>query len=72
LDLAAEEAVDHAVVAAHESTVDRNHNMKGYAILSIHHISHGPGLVQAGMAVDSPETGAAWWRFTGVVSGEGS
>jgi hypothetical protein len=48
LDPAAEEAMDHAVVAAHESIVDWPHNMKGYAILSIHHRSHSPGLVHAG------------------------
>jgi hypothetical protein len=47
--------VDRAVVAAHESTVDQPHNMKGYAILSVHHISHGPGHVQA-------EYGDERWR----------
>jgi hypothetical protein len=40
--------VDRAVVAAHECTVNRPHNTKGYAILSIHHRSHGLGLVRAG------------------------
>jgi hypothetical protein len=48
LDPAAEQAVDRAVVAAYESTVDRPQNTKGYAILSVHHGSHGPGRVQAG------------------------
>jgi hypothetical protein len=48
MDPAAEEAVDHTVVAAHESTMDRPHIMKGYAILSIHHRSHGPGLLRVG------------------------
>jgi hypothetical protein len=48
MDPVAEEAVDHPVVAAHESTVDRPQHMKGYAILSIHFRSHGPGLVRAG------------------------
>jgi hypothetical protein len=48
LDPAAEEAVDHAVVAAHESTVDRPQHMKGYTIVAIHLRSHGPGLVRAG------------------------
>jgi hypothetical protein len=49
--------MDRVVVATHASTVDRPHNMKGYAILSIHHRSHGPGRVQAGVASDSPECG---------------
>jgi hypothetical protein len=54
--------VDRVVVAAHESTVDQPHNMKGYAILSVHHRSHGPGHVQAGVAADSPECGDTRWR----------
>jgi hypothetical protein len=40
-------AVDRAVVAVHESTMDRPLNAKGYAISSVHRISHGPGCMQA-------------------------
>jgi hypothetical protein len=62
--------VDHAVVVAHESTVDRPHNMKGYAILSIHHRSHGPRLVRAGRGggCAGDRSGAAVLRrkFAGV------
>jgi hypothetical protein len=46
-DPTAEGAVDRAVVAIHRSTVDRPLNAKGYAILSVHRRSHGPGRVQA-------------------------
>jgi hypothetical protein len=49
--------MDRAVVAAHESTVDRPHNLNGYAILFVHHKSHSPGRVQAGVVADSPECG---------------
>jgi hypothetical protein len=50
-DPTADEDVDRAVSSAHGSTVDRPHNTKGYAILSVHPRSHSPGRVLAG-----------WWR----------
>jgi hypothetical protein len=40
-------AVDRAVSSAHGSTVDRLHNLKGYAIATVHARSHGPGRLQA-------------------------
>jgi hypothetical protein len=46
-DPTAEGAVDQAVGAVHESTVDRPLKAKGYAIPSVHRRSHGPGRVQA-------------------------
>jgi hypothetical protein len=69
-DPATEEVVDRVVVAAHESTVDRPHNAKGFAILSIHHKSHGPGLVRVRHGSECAEgrSGAAVlrWKFTGA------
>jgi hypothetical protein len=46
-DPTAEGAVEQAVGAVHESTVDRPLNAKGYTISSVHRRSHGPGRVQA-------------------------
>jgi hypothetical protein len=39
---------------AHGSTVDRPHNPKGYAILSVHARSNGPDPVHAGAAANTP------------------
>jgi hypothetical protein len=58
--------VDRAVVAAHESTVDRPHNTKGYAILSVHHRSHGPGCVQAGWRRTRQSAAARGGGFAGA------
>jgi hypothetical protein len=45
-DPTVEGAVDQAVGAVHESTVDRPLNAKGHAIPSIHRRSHGSGLMR--------------------------
>jgi hypothetical protein len=62
-DPTAEGAVDRAMVAVHRSMVDRPHQMKGYAISSIHRRSDGQERVQAGVAADSPECGGARRRL---------
>jgi hypothetical protein len=45
-DPTAEGAIDQAVGAVYESTMDRPLNAKGYTIPSVHRRSHGPGRVQ--------------------------
>jgi hypothetical protein len=54
-------AVDRAVSSAHGSTVDRAHNPKGYAILTVHAKSKGSGRVRArcGGGVAGDRGGAA-------------
>jgi hypothetical protein len=66
LDPTAEKAVDRAVVVAHESTVDRPHNPKGYAIPFVHHRSHDLGRVQAGWRRTHRSAAARGGGFTGA------
>jgi hypothetical protein len=55
-------AVSHAMSPAHGFTVDRPHNPKGYAILSVHARSNGPDPVHAGAAANTPRRKTARWR----------
>jgi hypothetical protein len=52
------------------SPQNQPHNIKGYAIMSIHHRSHGPGLVHAGHGgkCAGGRSGAAelHWKFAGA------
>jgi hypothetical protein len=58
--------MDRAVVVAHESTVDRPHNLNRYAILFVHHKSHGPGRVQAGWRRTRQSAAARGGGFAGA------
>jgi hypothetical protein len=60
-------AVSRAVSPTHGSTVDRPHNPKGYAILSVRARSNGPDLVHAGVAANTPGRKTARRRLAGVV-----
>jgi hypothetical protein len=63
-------AVSRAVSPAHGFTVDRPHNPKGYAILSVRARSNGPDPVHAGAAANTPGRKTARRRLAGVVPGQ--
>jgi hypothetical protein len=46
-DVAGDVAVDRAVDVVYESMVDQPLKSNRYAILTVHHRSHGPGDLQA-------------------------